>query len=114
MSHPSILGTIIVLLARIAGVDIKATKLRDCLHINQAPVLPLDVIKHVKPIYAELSLENLLSKRLHGKTQNQNESFNALIWERLPTSTYFSMTQLKFGSYDAVEHFNIGKKKALF
>ena len=78
------------------------------------PGLPLDVIKNVKPIYAELSSDNLLSKCLHGKTQKQNEIFNALIWERLPKSTYVSMTQLKFGSYDAVAHFNIGEKKHCF
>ena len=39
------------------------------------PVLLLSVIKHLKPIYSELSNEDLLKKCLHGKTQNQNESF---------------------------------------
>ena len=35
-------------------------------------VLLLSVIKHLKPIYSELSNEDLLKKCLHGKTQNQN------------------------------------------
>lgn len=74
---------------------------------------PLDVIKHVKPIFSELSQETLLKKCLHGKTQNQNESFNQLIWERLPKSRYVSLTQLKFGSFDAVAHFNIGMKSSI-
>ena len=77
------------------------------------PGLPQEVILHVKPIFAELSKETLLSKCLHGKTQNQNESYNALIWERLPKTKYVSLTQLKFGSYDAVSHFNIGKKSSV-
>ena len=75
--------------------------------------LPLTVLKHVKPIFNELSQDTLLQKCLHGKTQNQNESFNSLIWERLPKSRYVSLTQLKFGSYDAVAHFNIGMKSSL-
>jgi hypothetical protein len=74
---------------------------------------PLTVLKHVKPIFNELSQDTLLKKCLHGKTQNQNESFNALIWERLPKSRYVSLTQLKFGSYDAVGHFNIGMKSSI-
>ena len=40
--------------------------------------LPLSVIKHLKPIYSELSNDDLLKKCLHGKTQNQNESLNLL------------------------------------
>ena len=42
--------------------------------------LPLEATKHVKPIFRELQDEKLLSKCLHGKTQNQNESFNGMIW----------------------------------
>ena len=33
-----------------------------------------EVIKHVKPMYEDLSKDELLSRCLHGKTQNQNES----------------------------------------
>ena len=77
------------------------------------PGLPQAVIKHVKPIFNELSQESLLRKCLHGKTQNQNECYNGLIWGRLPKTTYVSLTQLRFGSYDAVAHFNIGQKSSL-
>ena len=38
--------------------------------------LSLDVIKHIKSIFEDLSRDSLLTKCLHGKTQNQNESFN--------------------------------------
>ena len=46
--------------------------------------LPMEVISKVKPICNDLNSDILLSKCLHGKTQNQNESFNGMIWERLP------------------------------
>ena len=73
----------------------------------------MTVITHIKPIYEVLSKDELLEKCVHGKTQNQNESFNALIWERLPKTTYVSLTTSKFGTYDAVAHFNIGKKSSI-
>ena len=38
--------------------------------------VPLSVITHIKPIFLELSEDSLLQKCPHGKTQNQNESFN--------------------------------------
>ena len=41
--------------------------------------LPGEVIKHVKPIFESLSSDQPPSKCLHGKTQNQNEAYNALI-----------------------------------
>ena len=71
------------------------------------------VISHVKPIYSDLSQDSLLEKCLHGKTQNQNESFNATIWERLPKTQYVSLTQLRYGTYDAVSNFNIGRKSSV-
>ena len=47
-----------------------------------------DVIKHVKPEYIKLSDETELSKCRHAQTQNANESFNSLIWERAPKIRY--------------------------
>ena len=67
----------------------------------------------LKPIFAELGDESLMEKCLHGKTQNQNESFNSMIWDRIPQMRYVSFTQLEFGMYDAVANFNIGKKASV-
>ena len=75
--------------------------------------LPLEVIKHVKPIFKDLSYNELLMKCLHGKTQNQNEAFNGMIWNRLPKATYVGFDQLKLGIYDAVATLNIGYKAVL-
>ena len=41
--------------------------------------LPPSVVSHLKPIYIDL-LQELL-KKCHGKIQNQNESFNGMVWE---------------------------------
>lgn len=75
--------------------------------------LPLSVIKHLKPIFEDLSSDKLLQECLHGKTQNQNEAFNGTIWERIPKIKFVSFAQLKFGVYDAVANFNIGKKASV-
>ena len=50
--------------------------------------LSLDIIKLIKPIYLDLIKESELKKCLHGKTQNQNESFNSMVWERAHKTTY--------------------------
>ena len=57
--------------------------------------------------------KNQSLKCLHGKTQNTNESFNALIWERIPKTDYVSLPTLEFDVYDAVEHFNVGMKSSI-
>ena len=67
----------------------------------------------LKPIFAELGDESLLEKCLHGKTQNQNESFNPMIWDRIPQMRYVSFTQLELGVYDAVANFKIGKNASV-
>ena len=44
------------------------------------PGLPIDIIMQLRPIFFELTSDEMLSKCLHGKTQNQNVSFNAMIY----------------------------------
>ena len=72
-----------------------------------------EVIKEVKPIYADLTKEVHLSKCLHGLTQNANESFNAMIWEEVPKSRYYGISKLKLAVFDAVGIFNYGCKAIL-
>ena len=59
------------------------------------------VIKLVRPIWQSV---------LHGKTQNQNESFNSMIWERVPKITYVGKDILDFAVYDAAANFNDGRQ----
>ena len=69
--------------------------------------LPKDVIKLVKPAFQRLSDASLLKKCLHGKTENQNDALNALIWQRIPKEVFVHIDSLEFGVFDAVLHFNI-------
>jgi len=45
---------------------------------------PNIVVKHIKPIYEELSNDELLERYLGGFTQNNNDSLNHLIWKIAP------------------------------
>ena len=75
--------------------------------------LPIGVIAHVKPVFEDLSKPELLEKCLHGKTQNRNESFNGMIWDRVPKTAHVGFDTLEFGMYDAICNFNIGRKASL-
>ena len=52
-------------------------------------------------------------KCLHGKTQNANESFNGMIWNRIPKANHVALNTLTFGVYEAIAHFNMGAKASL-
>ena len=77
------------------------------------PGLPLEVIAQVKSIYQRLSGSALLEKCLHAKTQNQNESLNALVRQRVLKEVFVSWDTIEFGLYDAIAHFNNGAKIVL-
>ena len=55
----------------------------------------------------------MIQKCLHGKTQNANECFNGMIWERLPKKQYVGLEKLKLGVSDAIANFNYGKKASI-
>ncbi|KAL6418666.1 hypothetical protein ACFW04_011899 [Cataglyphis niger] len=46
---------------------------------NHSPSLYLNVLKHLIPIYENLSRDDLLIRCLDGYTQNSNESFNSTV-----------------------------------
>ena len=69
---------------------------------KHGPGLSLPVIAKLKPEYIRLSENNLLQKCLHGKTQNQNESLNGMVWQRIPKEIYVGRETLELGLYDAV------------
>ncbi|KAJ4425814.1 hypothetical protein ANN_27440 [Periplaneta americana] len=70
--------------------------------------LPPAVMDEIKPIFRDLSNQELLKKCLHGNTQNPNESFNHCIWERIPKTVFVGLKTLKQGVLDAVICFNDG------
>lgn len=70
--------------------------------------LPKEVMLAIKKVYKDLAHPDLLKKCLHGRSQNPNESFNNVLWTRVPKRDFVSLETLKFGAYDAVATFNKG------
>ena len=71
-------------------------------------LLPRAVADTIRPIFEDLSDENLLKRCVHGGTQNQNESINALIWQRATKETHSGLNTVELAVYLAVSHFNDG------
>ena len=67
----------------------------------------------IYPIIKNLQSDELLSKCLHGATQNANEALNALIWSRVPKRTFVGKSTLEMGTYSAVLCYNDGAKGVL-
>lgn len=80
---------------------------------KHGPGLPLPVIAKVKPEYVRLSEDSLLEKCFHGKTQNQNEALNGMVWQSIPKEVYVGREILEMGLYDAVAYINIGTSAVL-
>ena len=55
-----------------------------------------------------MSDDVLLSKCLHGATQNVNESLNQIIWLKCPKAIYVERPTLEIGVYSAVLQYNEG------
>ena len=64
---------------------------------KEKPGLPSVIRDKIRPIFLDLSDENHLSKCLHGKTQNNNESINNVIWKRCPKDINVGRKTLEFG-----------------
>ena len=62
----------------------------------------------IKPIFEDLSSDKLLSKCLHGKTQNANESINNIIWQKCPKNNFVQKDTLQCGVNSAVIQFSEG------
>ena len=61
------------------------------------PGIDTTLMKLLKPAFLNPSSDELLSKCLHGKTQNNNESLNSIIWKRCPKDEYVGRTRLNMG-----------------
>ncbi|GFU54021.1 uncharacterized protein TNCV_246511 [Trichonephila clavipes] len=54
------------------------------------------------------SCPELLSRCLHGKTQNCNESLNSVIWSIIPKTVFVQLGTLKTGVYESISIYNQG------
>ena len=70
--------------------------------------IPPAIREKIKPIFMDLSSDDLLSKCLHGKTQNVNESLNQIIWKRCPKNIFVERFTLEIGVASAIISFNAG------
>ena len=62
----------------------------------------------IYPIFVELRDDTLLSKCLHGQTQNPNEALNQIIWAKVPKSVFVGRGVLEMGVNSAIIEFNDG------
>lgn len=62
----------------------------------------LPIIAKVKPVYQRVDENELLQNCFHGKTQNQSDSFNGLIWQRVPKEVLVGKDLLELVFFDAV------------
>ena len=72
--------------------------------------MPAAVADEIKCVFDALSKESLLVSCLHGGTQNQNESFNGLIWQRAPKITHSGLHTVELATHLAIGIFNDGTK----
>ena len=75
---------------------------------HPARVIPPDVEKHIRPIYNDLSKDDLLIKCLGGHTQNTNESFNNTVWRLCPKHLHSGKKIVKTAAFIAAGTFNEG------
>ena len=70
--------------------------------------LPRDIGKSLIPLFHRLSSPELLKRCQGDKTQNANESFNALIWKFCPKATFVGRSTVNLAATMAVKAFNEG------
>ena len=75
--------------------------------------VPPAVMDCIKPIFKDLSHPDLLERCIGGRTQNTNESLNALIWKYCPKTSNSAKTIVDIAVNMAVAHFNDGKSATL-
>lgn len=76
-------------------------------HHHKIPI-PEEVFRAIKPIYEELSSDDLLNRCIGGYTQNSNESFNATVWAIAPKSISSGKTILEIATHIAICVYNDG------
>lgn len=76
-------------------------------HVCKAGIPPI-VSDAIKPIFISLSDDDLLKRCLHGKTQNNNESLNGMIWKRCPKDVFVSKETVEIAVASAIIGFNDG------
>lgn len=88
-------------------LKVKASARNELHDYQHKQALSNEVFTAVKPIYEELSRDELLSRCLGGFTQNSNESFNAVLWVA-PKTVHSAKAIVDIAANIAVCNFNDG------
>ena len=91
----------------------QADKINNTSTYTEKPGIPSIIHEAIKPVFLDLSDDSLLKKCLHGKTQNNNESLNGVIWKRCPKDVFVSKNTIEIGVASAVINFNDGSTEIL-
>ena len=75
--------------------------------------IPKGIHDEIRPIFLDLSKDELLAKCLHGETQNNNESWNNMIWAKCPKNVFVTKPLLQLGVNSAVIGLNEGGNGAI-
>ena len=70
--------------------------------------LPSAVTKLLDPVFRDLSRDDLLERCIHGQTQNANEAFNHILWQKCPKEVFVGRDTLEISLYSAIINFNDG------
>lgn len=76
--------------------------------------LSKEVLDAIKPIYTDLSKDALLERCIGGFNQNNNESFNQLIWKICPKIMTSGALPVHLASYISAGLFNEGTHSLLY
>ena len=85
---------------------IQADKINRTNNYKKKPGLRKIIYDFIRPVFISLSDEDLLKKCQHGKTQNNNESLNGVIWKKCPKDEFAGRATLEIGVASAVFNFN--------
>lgn len=80
------------------------------------PTIPRNLAHIVKKVFLDFSSDTLMERCALGATQNQNESFNSLIWRRCVKTEFCSLDVVEIAVSLAAITFNSGQEalKGLF
>lgn len=86
----------------------KAKALNQLADYKHKPSMKITVFNAIKPAYEELSRDDLLNRCLGGYTQNNNESFNSVVWSIAPKTSSSGKLIVDIAADIAVCTFNDG------
>ena len=81
--------------------------------VNVRTHLSAEVARHVKPVYARLAHDDLLSRCLLGKTQNVNESLHSKVWTKCPKTNFVGLERVLSATCSSVAEFNCGVESSM-